>query len=598
MSASRQTRTELMHSADPATGSPALRRVVTAAALTLTLVPLVVIAVVAGMRLGANQPPVGDIAGIELHVRDVGRHPVLLGLYSRDRWSHPGPAMFYALAIPYRLLGSHTWGLYVGALLINGACIAALALIARRLAGVIPMLLTLVGCAILVHSFTPFSTSSAWNPELPVFPFAVVVFLTWAMLCGEAWALPAGAFVTIFCVQTHIGYSLLAVPIFLVGAGALLLSIRKPRVITAPRVTRRAWAWAGSLTGLIVTLMWLPPVIQQIDHSSLGNHGNLGNIVDYFVNPTEKLTHTFAQGFRLVTGQFELWPHWTRQRSVYEVLSTEPALLHRSPFPYWLFVFVGAIVVLFWQRAAVAKRLALIVSIGLVLGIIWVARTPGTVFNYRVGWTWILAMMAFLLIAWAIWLLLADAAPRVAAPVVAGICGLTLVSLAVGNSIQAFNLGPDARSRLLKGVTREVTANMPPGRGVVVLRCDGTESCLYAVGLFVDLDKRGYPMRTDTPSGVMGADARHLLYKKGPVRATLDVKYNAGLDSRELSGSGRLVAYWGDRPLTERIQRAIRSRDLNEAYRAGTIDVRTYILRVAALPPIGNAVGVYLADAP
>src|SRR5690349_14036789 len=54
--------------------------------------------------------PFADIALIELGIRDVGRHVVLLGVYSRFGWRHPGPMLFYLLAIPYWLTGGSSGG--------------------------------------------------------------------------------------------------------------------------------------------------------------------------------------------------------------------------------------------------------------------------------------------------------------------------------------------------------------------------------------------------------------------------------------------------------------------------------------------------------
>ena len=57
----------------------------------------------------------------ELHIRDVGVHELLYGLYSRNDWSHPGPVYFYLLAPLYRLTGNASIAMNIGALLINGA---------------------------------------------------------------------------------------------------------------------------------------------------------------------------------------------------------------------------------------------------------------------------------------------------------------------------------------------------------------------------------------------------------------------------------------------------------------------------------------------
>jgi hypothetical protein len=568
----------------------------TAAGLTLTLVPFLVLAVALVARFGAHYFPAGDVAGIEVRVRDVGRHPVLLGLYSRDRWSHPGPASFYALALPYRLSGGSSVSLNIGALLINGGSIAAVALIARRLAGVPVMLLTLVGCGVLVHSFGPSVTSSPWNPDMPVFPFAAVIFLTWAMLCGDTWALPLGAVATTFCVQTHIGYMLLAVPVFLLGLGGLLLSARQRPVATRARLPARRLVWAGTLAGLVLAVMWLPPVIQQIDHSSLGNHGNLGNIVDYFTHPSEPLRHSFAQGYRLVSGQFGLSPEWTRPRGAVNVFAIEPTLLDHAPIPIWLVAYALAITLFWRRRAAVATRLAITVSLVLVLGVVWVARTPGIVYTYRVGWTWILAMTVFLVIAWAAWTIAASGAPHAAGPAGAIVCGAALLVLAVVNSIQALGVKPDAQSRVVASLTRQVTANLPTRGGDVIARCDGDEGCIYDAGLFLALEKRGVRVRSAIAFGLIGGDARHLVHRTGPIRATLDVKVGDRFDEQQHTTGSRLVAYWGEQPLAERTPVVEQGRALDDAYKAGLIDARTLILRKVALPHLGTAVGVFIHE--
>src|SRR4051794_10377743 len=68
---------------------------------------------------------VGDIGLIEVAVRDVGgRHTPLLGAFSRYQWHHPGPLLFYALAGPYRLLGSDGSALHAGAVVVNAIAVA------------------------------------------------------------------------------------------------------------------------------------------------------------------------------------------------------------------------------------------------------------------------------------------------------------------------------------------------------------------------------------------------------------------------------------------------------------------------------------------
>ena len=198
--------------------------------LGLALLPLVVSAIAQAITVGNSYYPYSDWAGMELFVRDVGHHPVLVGLYSRDGWSHPGPIIFYLLAIPYRLTGSSSVGLQLGALIINGAAIVGMALVARRRGGTPLLLCTLLGVGLLVRTLGPDFVRDPWVCYVTVIPFGLMVLLSWSMACGETWALPVGAALTSYLVQTHVGYLALAVPLLVWGAGCLVwLAVRRRR---------------------------------------------------------------------------------------------------------------------------------------------------------------------------------------------------------------------------------------------------------------------------------------------------------------------------------------------------------------------------------
>ncbi|HEX2738080.1 MAG TPA: hypothetical protein VHP57_08090, partial [Acidimicrobiia bacterium] len=66
----------------------------TAVAIVVVIAPLVVAAVVLIVRGWNNLVPTDDVALTELQVREIGRHAVLTGAYSRFHWRHPGPAFF------------------------------------------------------------------------------------------------------------------------------------------------------------------------------------------------------------------------------------------------------------------------------------------------------------------------------------------------------------------------------------------------------------------------------------------------------------------------------------------------------------------------
>ena len=123
-----------------------VRRALPWVGLALVLLPFLWSAIVL-LVIGGRFHSVSDVALTELRVRDIGRHSPLVGPFSRDDWNHPGPALFYLLAIPYRLVGSNSIGLYIGAIGINVGSIVGMVIIAKRHGGTALMMLTLVGCA-------------------------------------------------------------------------------------------------------------------------------------------------------------------------------------------------------------------------------------------------------------------------------------------------------------------------------------------------------------------------------------------------------------------------------------------------------------------
>src|SRR5690242_2115556 len=85
--------------------------------IALLLVPLVFLLV--RLVLG-NYVATSDLAIVESRVRDVGtRGTPLVGPYSRYHWNHPGPFFFYALTIPYRVLGSNGRSLLASGVVLN-----------------------------------------------------------------------------------------------------------------------------------------------------------------------------------------------------------------------------------------------------------------------------------------------------------------------------------------------------------------------------------------------------------------------------------------------------------------------------------------------
>src|SRR5207244_2036983 len=163
--------------------------------------------------------------------------------------------------------------------------------------------------------------------------------------------------------------------------------------------------WAVTLTATVVAVMWLPPLVDQY----VGSH-NLGHITHYFLHPDANL-HAFADGWRVVSAQFAAPPEWLagfRRANPGTAVSPE---FYRSHLPVLLLPVVAALASLWRGRRFEALGLLAVLGSAAGLGVLSVARTIGGVYAYRLQWAAVLAMVAAVAVAWAVWLLLAGRAP-------------------------------------------------------------------------------------------------------------------------------------------------------------------------------------------
>jgi len=101
------------------------RRVAIVFPVALGLLPVVLTFV---GSLGLSWFPVGDDAATLVRLADVGSSDSpLVGSYSTHGWAHPGPALFWLLAMPYRVSGGSLASVLWGTVLIHGLGVAALA---------------------------------------------------------------------------------------------------------------------------------------------------------------------------------------------------------------------------------------------------------------------------------------------------------------------------------------------------------------------------------------------------------------------------------------------------------------------------------------
>jgi hypothetical protein len=365
-----------------------------AVAVILTAITIWPIVDAGRAALDLNWIPSGDWAVLTLRVEDVGQNTPLVGPYSRFGWNHPGPLLYWLLAIPYRLLGGTPAALLGSAASLNTLVVIAISAVAWR-RGRLPLVAcSMATLAITFHAMGPALLRDPWNPFLTLLPLALTAFLAWSVLEGDTTMWPVFVLVASFMLQSHVGYlpmlgmivlSVIAVAWKWTGFDALL-----PR---SPM--HRRWVVGTSL--IVLILCWLPVLIDQ-----LFSTGNIGAIVTYFVDPGDQPAG-FGTALATASDQLRLPAAPWLGRS--ELTGTDGALLGASFL--WLGLPLAAMVGAGWlavhRRAFGAVRFQLVVTAASLGGVIATARVIGPLFDWVVRWWWVLAALWWLSILWSLW---------------------------------------------------------------------------------------------------------------------------------------------------------------------------------------------------
>ncbi len=353
-------------------------------AVGLTVLPLLVAAVACATVYRDRIVPWGDDALLEAKVREVGHHLVLVGPYSRFQWHHPGPALFYLLAVPYRILGSQSFALNVGALLVATASTVLIAwLVWRRVgAGAVWWTMALIG--IYLWALGPEVLRTPWNPWITILPLLALIMLVWSVLGGSTAAFPAAAAVGTFLVQSHVGFAGTVGVLLAIGGVALL-------VIGWQRRHEKSARWhllfAVLATIGILAVMWAPPIYQEIRHDP----GNLSELRRFF--DETKPDHTLGDGLTATLQESGALPD--------QVATLETANTHDDAPPEWTGYFtiaalVGAAIVAIRRRVWPAIQLfGLVVAAGAAAA--WsTGRIVGPIYDYLELWTSVVGVAAWI----------------------------------------------------------------------------------------------------------------------------------------------------------------------------------------------------------
>jgi hypothetical protein len=433
-----------------------------------------VVAVLLLAKVGTRYHPFSDDALIELQIRDIGHHGVLLGPYSRFGWNHPGPLLFFVLLLPYRLTGSLSAGVNFGAALVNFASLAAAAWLAYRRGGLALMIAVLTALGAVMHWLGPQELGDPWNPIITVLPLALVVLLVWSAACGDRWALPAAAAVASFVLQAHVGYG--PVIVLLLVWGAVMVA-RQGRSSVPVFV-----AAAG-----VIAVLWLPAVIEQLQPGP----GNLGRLLHF--SSTSKHTRGLNAGFRIVADNLKLNPSWlTAHTPSTGVDGDVPAAHGALAVPVLLLPFAVAIYAFRRRRSRDGWLLAATLVVALVGAFVGVSRIVGPIFIYLIRWVAVPAALAVAATLWA-----AMRSPRFGKAVFAAVAAAFVV-VTVANTVAAARSGVPYATESRAGhdlamqVLKHPLSKTDP---VLVRSASSFDAGAFMPSLVLELERRGYPVR-------------------------------------------------------------------------------------------------------
>ncbi|MGO9319527.1 MAG: hypothetical protein ACLQBY_01810 [Solirubrobacteraceae bacterium] len=366
----------------------------------------------------AGWVPAGDDGIIATRGWDVlTSHTPLVGQYSEaglvihgQVMHSPGPMLYWLLALPARFGSVTSIAATMG--VVNTLAIIGCVALARRRGGLILMLATAAGIALMCQSLPTEAMHDIWNPAAGLFPFLLLVFLGWSLACGEHRLLAITVLVASYVTQTHLMYAAPTAVLLAVGCGGLLIrslkrrgarsAQRKPQPPPPPRI----WPWA--LAALVVAAAcWTEPAIDQIEN----NPGNLAMIVRTAEHrgPTLGATVGWHAVVRSV-GARPWWLYvpaseWERKADVRatpssgEANSTIALLVALA-----LAGLVGAVRRRWDLAAAALIGLGLCAAIGIEAASNPSATLLAETLGYTMWWGSELGLWVWLMLAWALWL--------------------------------------------------------------------------------------------------------------------------------------------------------------------------------------------------
>jgi len=465
----------------------------TAAAVAITLVALLPIIAVLIQRWGRVYVPVGDQATLDLRIRDVwtfSSSTPLTGPYSRFGWNHPGPTMYYLLALISGVARQRAWASLVGNVLLQGLAVAWIARLSWKSGGLRWMVPWLAVITLSYWATGPWIFQQLWNPYLP-FPFFTLLLLqAWLVGSGRGRHLVGLAFVGSFLVQTHVGYAL---PVLAVCTWALVrLLIGEHR---AGRSIRRFSLWRAPL--IVVAVVWFVPlVIDTVAHWP----GNAVRLVRFSLGlgPTPHLPLLGIHGaLGYLATEFRWRPPWLGGPDPANRFTslTAPSSVVSMLVPV---VLIGAAWGLArWRKRSELVALTEMLAVAVGAGVLALTVLTGPAYPYLFLWRIPVGAATVVLSA----VVLVETLPAWRHPaVVALCCGLAAVTVVASVSFTRSVAAADGPVAPMEPVAASIINQLHregQPRGPVLLRVYGTPLGGLHAALFDQLEREGASVYVD-----------------------------------------------------------------------------------------------------
>ncbi len=353
-----------------------------AVAVAVTVFALLPVFALILQRWGRPYLPVQDQAVLDLRIRDVwtfSANTPLVGPYSRFGWSHPGPLMYYLLALFSGVTGEPAWASMVGQALLEGVALVWLARLSWKTGGLRRVLPWMAVITLSYVGTGAWILQVLWNPHVAFPFFALFLLQSWLVGMGHTQRLLGLAVVATFLVQTHVGYAL---PVLVIGVWAVVRLILDRR---SQHLPVRQWSvWKAPVIAL--ALLWFIPLVVE---TAVHFPGNTAHLLKFYAgldpNNQQPLLG-LHNGLGYLATEFRWRPPWLGGSDPVNAFTGAPA----PSSLVWLIVPVVLVAVAWWaahrQHRSDLRILAELLAVSLVAGVVTLTFVRGLPVGYLFYW--------------------------------------------------------------------------------------------------------------------------------------------------------------------------------------------------------------------